>query len=516
MKRDEHSDGGQSGEGEAAATGMTSQTMQDRAMQGRAMQDRAMQDQTDEAVSTEEAQTPAEDRQTGGQHMSQRVEAVLNASGLRGPALASLEGGSGLFALTEEHLIFHDTHGTRRVTLRDLARIHSDAEGTLRVETPAGVAMSASLIGFDGDAVQQFFGQVRDVTARIKSLTPPPLTPAPSAPSRPAPRPAPAQAAAAHTTSAPARPEPSRSAAPAHSVGPVSSVGPVPSVGFPSADPTSGADRGMSVTPARRPDAETQRFSGPAPRITVNRGGQREQLADGVRGPRENGLGLSGTVGSALGRNLPPPGSVEIRAVRHTAPGTPAAPVAHGTGPHVTAPPLPLPPEQDETAEREAAEQAHLAFAGPQTHAQPQMQPPQMQQPQPQPHPAAPEPLHYTPQDLGTQAGRVRGVPGRLRLLAAVLIVGAVITALLMFLNAQRLFALWVLIAGVVGAVALLSLAELTQLQTIQAAVLAGPDAPEEDTEADTEAEADPSEPESAEQPGEPAPHPEAAPERQE
>lgn len=505
MKRDEHSDGGQSGEGEAAATGMTSQTMQDRAMQ----------DQTDEAVSTEEAQTPAEDRQTGGQHMSQRVEAVLNASGLRGPALASLEGGSGLFALTEEHLIFHDSHGTRRVTLRDLARIHSDAEGTLRVETPAGVAMSASLIGFDGDAVQQFFGQVRDVTARIKSLTPPPLTPAPSAPSRPAPRPAPAQAAAAHTTAAPARPEPSRSAAPAHSVGPVSSVGPVPSVGsapsvgFPSADPASGADRGVSVTPVRRPDAETQRFSGPAPRITVNRGGQREQLADGARGPRENGLGLSGTVGSALGRNLPPPGSVEIRAVRHTAPGAPAAPVAHGTGPHVTAPPLPLAPEQDETAEREAAEQAHLAFAGPQTHAQPQIQ-----QPQPQPHSATPEPLHYTPQDLGTQAGRVRGVPGRLRLLAAVLIVGAVITALLMFLNAQRLFALWVLIAGVVGAVALLSLAELAQLQTIQAAVLAGPDAPEADTEADTEA--DPSEPESAEQPGEPAPHPEAAPERQE
>ncbi len=284
MKRDEHSDGGQSGEGEAAATGMTSQTMQDRAMQDqtmqdRAMQDRAMQDQTDEAVSTEEAQTPAEDRQTGGQHMSQRVEAVLNASGLRGPALASLEGGSGLFALTEEHLIFHDSHGTRRVTLRDLARIHSDAEGTLRVETPAGVAMSASLIGFDGDAVQQFFGQVRDVTARIKSLTPPPLTPAPSAPSRPAPRPAPAQAAAAHTTAAPAPPEPSRSAAPAHS------VGPVPSVGFPSADPASGADRGVSVTPVRRPDTETQRFSGPAPRITVNRGGQREQLADGARGP---------------------------------------------------------------------------------------------------------------------------------------------------------------------------------------------------------------------------------------
>ncbi|MHA0034290.1 hypothetical protein ACXXDK_04865 [Deinococcus sp. PESE-38] len=140
--------------------------------------------------------------------MSQRAEAVLNASGVRGPALASLEGGSGLFALTGEHLIFHDGHGTRRVTLRDLSRIHSDAEGTLRVETPAGVAMSASLIGFDGDAVQQFFGQVRDVTANIKALTPPPLTPPSptSAPSAPAQAPVDTPAPGAPKTWPPAAP----------------------------------------------------------------------------------------------------------------------------------------------------------------------------------------------------------------------------------------------------------------------------------------------------------------------
>ena len=362
--------------------------------------------------------------------MSQRVEAVLNASGLRGPALASLEGGSGLFALTDEHLMFHDSHGTRRVTLRDLARIHSDAEGTLRVETPAGVAMSASLIGFDGDAVQQFFGQVRDVTARIKSLTPPPLSPPPLTPavpaaSRPAPRPAPAP-----------------------------SVAPDP-------------DQGVSVTAVRHPEPQKQRFAGPAPRITVNRGGQRAQLAAEPAGPRENGLGLGSAVGTGLGRNLPPPGSVEIRAVR-----TPTA------APQVPSVP-PVPYEQDETAEREPLdkEQGHPA---PATAPAPVPQPHQSQLHQSQPHQfqsPAPEPLHYTSRDLGTQAGRARGVPGRLRILAAVLVVGAVITALLMFLNAQRLLALWVLIAGVVGAIALLSVAELAQLQTIQAAVLAGPDA---------------------------------------
>ncbi|MHA0038083.1 hypothetical protein [Deinococcus sp. PESE-13] len=408
--------------------------------------------------------------------MSQRAEAVLNASGVRGPALASLEGGSGLFALTGEHLIFHDGHGTRRVTLRDLSRIHSDAEGTLRVETPAGVAMSASLIGFDGDAVQQFFGQVRDVTANIKALTPPPLTP-PSPTSAPS---APAQAPV--DTPAPRRSEdvaPSRAEEPGAS-SPAPRPAPTPraeSARAPAPDPSPDPEQGVSVTAVRRPESETQRFSSPAPRITVNRSGQREQLAADARSPRENGLGLSGAVGSGLGRNLPPPGSVEIRAVRHPTSGqsapAPASPAPSGPvvgEQHIVAAPQP-PVVQADVSEYEAvphAPEAHTVVgAAPVSPAPAHVQPT--------------EPLNYTSRDLGTQAGRVRGVPGRLRLLAAVLVVGAIVTALLMFGNAQRLLALWVLIAGVVGAIALLSVAELAQLQTIQAAVLAGPEAAEDE-----------------------------------
>ncbi|UTA50871.1 hypothetical protein MSS93_00300 [Deinococcus radiodurans] len=75
----------------------------------------------------------------------------------------------------------------------------------------------------------------------------------------------------------------------------------------PAPEPSPDPEQGVSVTAVRRPESETQRFSSPAPRITVNRGGQREQLAADARSPRENGLGLSGAVGSGLGRNLPRP-----------------------------------------------------------------------------------------------------------------------------------------------------------------------------------------------------------------
>lgn len=383
-----------------------------------------------------QASAAGEQPRQGGQEMSQRVEGVLNASGLRGPAIASLEGGSGLFVLTDEQLLFHDGHGTRRVTLRDLARIHSDAEGTLRVETPAGVAMSASLIGFGGDEVQQFFGQVRDVTARVKSLTsPPPVTSAPVA--RP---------------SAPARPP----AAPA----------PQPAPAAAPADP----DEGVSVTAVRRP-AEEPQFSGPPPKITVNRRGQRGSLdAEETGGMRENALGLSAAAGTALDRDLPPPGSVEIRAVRKTS--------------SLTAPTAP------EFAEPESEQmvigaRAQAPVQAAEVHPLPDPAPQQAEQmvvtaapaPVAQPARAAAPAQHYTAADLRAQAGKVRGVPGRLKLLAGVLLVGALVTAVLMFLNAQKFLGLWVVLAGIVGAGALLSLAEVAQLQAIQGAVLADSDA---------------------------------------
>lgn len=125
--------------------------------------------------------------------MSERVQSALRGLGIGGTPLATLEKEDALFVLLEGLLIYQDAGGTRRVTLRDLNRIHSDGDGLLRVETPAGTALTASLLGFDPAEVQAFFPQVRDATARAKNL---PAAPLPAAGgfktfgATPAPRPA--------------------------------------------------------------------------------------------------------------------------------------------------------------------------------------------------------------------------------------------------------------------------------------------------------------------------------------
>ena len=100
--------------------------------------------------------------------MSERIDRLMQAAGLKETVLNSLERGDSIFVLTDQTLLFQDGGGTRRVTLRDLKRIHSDQDGLLRVETPAGTALTANLLGFDPAAVQSFFAQVRDATARAK------------------------------------------------------------------------------------------------------------------------------------------------------------------------------------------------------------------------------------------------------------------------------------------------------------------------------------------------------------
>ncbi|MPY65428.1 hypothetical protein F8S09_01805 [Deinococcus sp. SDU3-2] len=107
--------------------------------------------------------------------MSERVQSALRGLGIGGTPLATLEKEDALFVLLEGLLIYQDAGGTRRVTLRDLNRIHSDGDGLLRVETPAGTALTASLLGFDPAEVQAFFPQVRDATARAKDLPSAPL-----------------------------------------------------------------------------------------------------------------------------------------------------------------------------------------------------------------------------------------------------------------------------------------------------------------------------------------------------
>ncbi|BDP41233.1 hypothetical protein DAETH_12020 [Deinococcus aetherius] len=107
--------------------------------------------------------------------MNDRVQSALKVLGIGVPPAATLEREGAFFALLEDTLIYQDAGGTRRVTLRDLTRIHSDEEGLLRVETPAGTALIASLLGYDPARVQAFFAQVRDATARAKHLPTSPL-----------------------------------------------------------------------------------------------------------------------------------------------------------------------------------------------------------------------------------------------------------------------------------------------------------------------------------------------------
>lgn len=107
--------------------------------------------------------------------MTDRVHKALQGLGIEASPIAVLEREDAFFALLPDMLVYQDGQGTRRVTLRDLTRIHSDPQGALRVETPAGTALTASLLGFDPGQVQAFFAQVRDATARAKHLPAAPL-----------------------------------------------------------------------------------------------------------------------------------------------------------------------------------------------------------------------------------------------------------------------------------------------------------------------------------------------------
>lgn len=346
--------------------------------------------------------------------MTPDVDALLAGSGLTGPALATLQGPGGLFALTGEALVYGGERGIRRVHLRDLARIHSDAEGTLRVETPAGVALSASLLGFEPGEVQEFFGQVRDVTARVKAQGGP-------------------------------RSTPSRSETGAPETG-ASVQGPP--------DPA----RSVTVTPVRASSARPPEGSRPpapapssAPKITVTRRGQVEE-----RLPTE----LRASPGSVQIRMVPPDTRRE---------GEDPAPLI------VQAAPAPRPaydPEQDEQLEQEPRAQKAPDRAGPRRLPIPARDAAPRSSTSPKASRPG-EPLTAEPEELRAQATRVDRQATALRVLSAVLIVGSLLAAVLMFLNAQRPLALWALVQGVVLGLAGLSLAELSRLHALQAALIA-------------------------------------------
>ena len=107
----------------------------------------------------------------------------LRESGQSGDITSTLEYGEAAFALSDGQLGYVDPSGASSVALRDINRIHSDRDGVLRVETPGGTAITASLVGFDPAGVQGFFNEVRVATNSAKSLPQAPQpTPAPSGP----------------------------------------------------------------------------------------------------------------------------------------------------------------------------------------------------------------------------------------------------------------------------------------------------------------------------------------------
>ncbi|TSA81356.1 hypothetical protein FNU79_15215 [Deinococcus detaillensis] len=116
--------------------------------------------------------------------MNDRILGALKMVGITDAPLASLDHEQQFFALTPQLLLFHGAEASsplQQVTLRDISRIHSDHQGTLRVETSAGTSITASLLGFDPNRVQRFFQTVRDTTAHTKQQ---PSSPLPSAGSK--------------------------------------------------------------------------------------------------------------------------------------------------------------------------------------------------------------------------------------------------------------------------------------------------------------------------------------------
>lgn len=355
--------------------------------------------------------------------MSERSDQILKASGLPDPALAVLERADALFVLTASTLLYHDESGTRRVTLRDLARIHSDQEGTLRVETPAGTALSASLVGFDPSQVQTFFRQVRDVTAQAKQLPTVPGSPAAPTPASPAPAPS---SAPSPSLAKPADPAPATPPAPRPVVHlpekPEVQERPqaAPSAAAPSAAAPHASAQGTVIATAAAGTAAAAPAS-PAPRASAPPPPRRQA-----------GAGSSGQSGQAPAsrpaapKTAPPPPAK-----------APATPLPVPSGPAPVAAPVPATPAPTPTAPTPAAEAPRALSSGAGAHA-----------------------------ELLAQADAVAGLGGRLRLLAVILMLAALGLAYFLYTaeTPQPLNALWVVIAGGVGAVALTVLATLTRL----------------------------------------------------
>lgn len=364
--------------------------------------------------------------------MTERAQALLKLSSLQEPLVAALERTDVVFALTDQTLLYQDLSGVRRVTLRDLTRIHSDQDGTLRVETPAGTALTASLVGFDPVDVQGFFAQVRDTTARVKQYA------ASGVASAPAP---------ASTPTTPPSTPPSASSRPSTPLG--SGLGTAGAAGRTSEPPagfqesvtiirTAGSASPVGGAPVATGNAVPTPVPTPTPAPSSGASAESRTPAP------------QATPAAAPTRTPPPPPRAEPKpsasqAAAPVAAAQPAAPVSVAKPAEPAPTPAKASPAQSKVAdpapsEDEAEGPTSASAARPAVSAV------------------------GTLAALAAHAEGVRAWVGRLRFMGALLLLAALALAYLQLSAGQGLQGVWVLIAGGISAVGLFALADLTKL----------------------------------------------------
>ena len=334
----------------------------------------------------------------------QIVEALTNA-GLSPSPLGILEHANSFFALYSDQLVYREGERLSRVALPDVTRIHSDREGVLRVETSERTAVTASLLGYEPGQVQQFFQQVRDVTARAKELPVMPLNRAIK------PEPALSPLAATPLPAAqPAQPQPTSA-----QLIPVQPT-PMPATSQPAAP--------LSTPPAAPPAAPTSRTG--IPPVMIN--------------PPVSSTSIPVVGGFRPDLSKPEPAAAEplvisiMPAVRDVAP------------PRKTTPTVVKIQSGGTLGEPETVQPAEPALApAPVVSA-----------------PASPvAALSLSGRDLlRARAESVQGFAGSIRLLAVVLGLAALGLAFVQYRDNQTISAVWTLLTGGVGMVALLAFAE--------------------------------------------------------
>ena len=373
--------------------------------------------------------------------MSERIDKLMQAAGLKENVLNSLERGDSMFVLTDQTLLFEDSGGTRRVTLRDLKRIHSDQDGLLRVETPAGTALTANLLGFDPAAVQAFFAQVRDATAKAKqqagTTTITPETAATSV------RPAAVPAAQSPSTQPPSAQTPATQTpsvqTPAASSGATWTGADKPAVPSPAAPvtpPVASASAGAASTerPASIPSTPPAR-SVAAPRANT------ESAPAAASG---SGLGLSSSTPSAFTPTPPPPPAFKPQEAQAT-----VKPVVKAvrTPTVITDPDVLSRAETTPLVEKPAVESA-----------------PVRPEPVTAPAPRVNGSAVGTLASLAAVAGGVSGWIGALKAMSLVMLLATFGMTYFLYDRGEGINGFWTLIAGGMGAVALWALSDVVKL----------------------------------------------------